>query len=86
MKFLRSRSLYRFLAIFFVSSLVPFALLRWWWLALTLDVVAYLVVGLVINVLGELHNRRIVLFWLPVLLFPGLDWVRIIGFGGKGKP
>ncbi len=88
MKKSRPWSFYLFMLIFFGGSLGNFWWLRWWWLALASDLAAYLLVGAVANKIGDFKCWRLMIWWLPLLLLPGLDWLRILRLGeiyGKRK-
>jgi|WetSurSiteA1Bulk_404760.scaffolds.fasta_scaffold16513_2 hypothetical protein len=80
----RTLSFYLFMVIFLGGCLSNFWFLCWW-LALLSDVAAYAVVGGFINWVGQFHCPRIVLWWLPMLLLPKLDWLAILRLGGKKK-
>jgi hypothetical protein len=86
MKVVRPKSFYLFLAIFLAGSILPFWLLRWWWLALASDIAAYTIVGIAINKVGDFRCWRIALWWLPMLLLPGLNWMRILRIGEAHVP
>lgn len=81
MKVRRPLSFYLFMLVFLGGSLANFWWFDTWLWALSADLTAYVLIGSGFNKIGGFKCWRLVIWWLPLLLLPGLNWLKILRLG-----